>query len=323
VTRAVLLLLAALLAAVPVWAGEAVAIRAAAIALNPDAPDQTVVGRLRLRAALDLRAEHAAFGGWSGLEILPGNRLLAVSDQGHWLAASLVFDRTGRLTGLDRATIEPLRQPDGRASASKLDNDAESLRLDRDGSLLVGFEQRHRVLRYPLDADGMPGVPTPVAVPVSVRQQPRNGGLEALAVLAGGELAMFSEDLRDKAGNAVGWLRDGNGAWHWIFLRIPEPLKPVDAAILPDGDLLVLERRFSLLGGPGMRLVRIARRDIAPGAVLEGETLADLAPPLAVDNFEALAVARDAAGRTLLYVLSDDNFSSLQRTLLLQFELTD
>ena len=45
-----------------------------------------------------------------------------------------------------------------------------------------------------------------------------------------------------------------------------------------------------------------------------------LLPPLSVDNFEGLAV-REEGGRTFLYIVSDDNFSGSQRTLLMKFEV--
>jgi len=38
-----------------------------------------------------------------------------------------------------------------------------------------------------------------------------------------------------------------------------------------------------------------------------------------VDNMEAIAVHTDDAGRTVLTVMSDDNFNPLQRTLLMRF----
>jgi hypothetical protein len=38
-----------------------------------------------------------------------------------------------------------------------------------------------------------------------------------------------------------------------------------------------------------------------------------------IDNMEGLTVTRNAAGETLLTMVSDDNFSMLQRTLLLRF----
>lgn len=52
--------------------------------------------------------------------------------------------------------------------------------------------------------------------------------------------------------------------------------------------------------------------------------LATLRPPLTVDNFEGLAVREEGAEanrRTFLYIVSDDNFSSGQRTLLMKFEV--
>jgi hypothetical protein len=42
--------------------------------------------------------------------------------------------------------------------------------------------------------------------------------------------------------------------------------------------------------------------------------------PLAVDNFEALAVQQTATG-TMILIASDDNYSSFQQTLILQFLL--
>jgi hypothetical protein len=64
---------------------------------------------------------------------------------------------------------------------------------------------------------------------------------------------------------------------------------------------------------------------------LETREIARLEPPLTLDNFEGMEVRRDARGRTLVYLLSDDNNcakrpgatrAGLQRTLLLQFTLS-
>ena len=49
--------------------------------------------------------------------------------------------------------------------------------------------------------------------------------------------------------------------------------------------------------------------------------LATLERPLTVDNFEGLACRPGAGAETLLYLVSDDNFSQDQRTLLLMFSL--
>jgi hypothetical protein len=71
-----------------------------------------------------------------------------------------------------------------------------------------------------------------------------------------------------------------------------------------------------------MALRHVPLRELREGARLDGKILADLSFHDAnIDNMEGIAVRRGANGETLLYMLSDDNFSSLQRTLLLMFEL--
>jgi hypothetical protein len=104
--------------------------------------------------------------------------------------------------------------------------------------------------------------------------------------------------------------------------------RPSAAALLPGGDVLVLERRFPPLE---VRLVRLAKADLEGTGALAPSEIARLAPPQSVDNFEGLDVRQDPSGATLLYLISDDNGcakqlgvvpSRLQRTLLLLFELT-
>jgi hypothetical protein len=56
---------------------------------------------------------------------------------------------------------------------------------------------------------------------------------------------------------------------------------------------------------------------------LSGTTLAVLRPPMTLDNMEGVAARRTAAGETLLYLISDDNFRAGQRTLLLVFALAE
>ena len=97
----------------------------------------------------------------------------------------------------------------------------------------------------------------------------------------------------------------------------------MDAAVLPNGDLLVLERRWSLLPAPTLssRVVQVRADSVRPGRVLEGAVVAELTAPFVAENFEGLAVLTTLTGVTYLAVLSDDNFNPAQRTLLLWFEL--
>jgi hypothetical protein len=104
-------------------------------------------------------------------------------------------------------------------------------------------------------------------------------------------------------------------------------LKPIggfditDAAALPDGGLVVLERRFRYSEGIQMRIRRVAASELKPGAVIQGEVLLEANDALNIDNMEAIAVHRRASGETIITLMSDDNFSGLQRTLIMQFAL--
>ena len=87
--------------------------------------------------------------------------------------------------------------------------------------------------------------------------------------------------------------------------------------------LLLLERRFSWTSGLSIRLRRIALAGIKPGALVDGAILFEADLGYEIDNMEGLSVHRSAAGETVLTLISDDNFSIIQRTLLLQFTLAE
>ena len=117
-----------------------------------------------------------------------------------------------------------------------------------------------------------------------------------------------------------GWIGSPVG-WAAISLARTDDFKPTDLALLPDGDVLLLERRYSLIGGPAARLAIMPAAEIRPGARLTGQPIAELTLPLSVDNFEARAAAPAPGGGTRLDLLSDGHRHVLQRTLLLQFLL--
>jgi hypothetical protein len=69
------------------------------------------------------------------------------------------------------------------------------------------------------------------------------------------------------------------------------------------------------------RVVEIPAKNIRPDATLIGEELARLVPPVTVDNMEGIAARKGDNGEFLIYLVSDDNFSKLQRTIVTMFEL--
>jgi hypothetical protein len=89
---------------------------------------------------------------------------------------------------------------------------------------------------------------------------------------------------------------------------------------LNNGDVLVLERRHYLPLSFSARLSLVKARQIRPGATLEGQEILRLEPPLRTDNFEGVTAMNTPDGM-VIFLVSDDNYFSFQRTLLLQFLL--
>ena len=290
-----------------------------ALPLNPEDKTQERIGALAWRGGLAVTAEDDRFGGLSDLVLTAdGAALTAVTDAGRWLTARLVYDRAGNLAGVTAARMGALRDPRGLLLTGKARQDAEALARLADGGLLVAFERDHRLSRYA--AGDLAGPPEPLPPPPGLATAGFNGGIEALLALPDGRLLAFTEG--QKVGDAYAvYLREASGAWQSLALRPTGLFVPTGAALLPSGDILLLERRFTLLGGPGARLSRIALESIRPGALLAGTEIAELRAPLTLDNFEGVAVHQAGDGTTRITLLSDDNFAAWQRTLIVQFEL--
>lgn len=316
----------------------AATIDAIPIALAPQSPSIETVGPLVYRGGLYLHARNQDFGGFSGLVVSEdGARVLAISDKGNWWTGKLDYN-DGRLSNFTGARMTAMRGANGEAYKAKDDGDCESVTSASTehplaGPFYVGFERKHRIALYPnpYTLDGLSdvkAVPTPVNVPAAVTTQPANGGIEALTLLDADTLLAFSEQKVDANGYIAGWLISAHGVsgkqFGDIWLKPLADFRPSDMALLPDGDVLVLERKFSLSTGAAMQLRRLARAEIKPGARLEGIVIARLDVSYSIDNMEGLAVRKDAAtGETLIYLISDDNFNGLQRTVLLSFALKE
>ncbi len=155
-----------------------------------------------------------------------------------------------------------------------------------------------------------------------LQQRARSDRLASRRSCSRARLVAFSENLTDSKGNLQGWLIGGPTPGPFTLKRL-EGFDVTDAAATPDGGLIVLERRFRYSEGIKMRIRRINAGEIKRGALIEGETLLEATDALNIDNMEGIAVHRSSAGETILTLISDDNFSALQRTLLMQFALPD
>jgi hypothetical protein len=135
-----------------------------------------------------------------------------------------------------------------------------------------------------------------------------------------GTLIAISERGLDANGNLRAFLIGGPSAGEFAIRR-SDDFDISDCALLPSGDLLLLERRFLWRSGVAMRIRKVPLDAIAPGALVDGDELLVADMRYQIDNMEGLAVHRTEAGEIILTLVSDDNFSPLQRTILLQFKL--
>lgn len=303
-------------------------VTAIAVAFDRDNPKQKTFGKLTYRGGFNLFANSRHFGGYSGLAIdASGTTILAVSDGGTWMRASL--DYNGRLLqGVHDMTLGPILGPNGKPLRKGKDRDAEGLALasgdTRNGEAYVSFERVHRIARYPFSPKRFGAPSRTVKLPKAARQMKTNQGLEAVALIRAGRLTgtivAFSERLKDSRGNLKGWLIGGPSPGT-ITVRRRGGFDITDAAGLPDGGLILLERRFRYSEGVQMRIRRIKAADLRPGKLIAGEILLEATDRLNIDNMEAVAVHRSRGGETILTLMSDDNFNPLQRSLIMQFAL--
>lgn len=299
---------------------------------EPRDRSRTRFGSLDYRSGLVLTSPYRGFGGLSGLRFLDGKgeRFLAISDQGGWFTGSIRY--AGReMTGLADVEAAPVLGADGRPiTEKKLWYDTES--LARDGNLVyVGLERVNQILRYDFAKGGTRARGEVISVPPALRKLPYNKGLEAMVVVPKGKdqnmplagtLIAFSERGLDANGNLVAFLIGGPTPGQFSVRRT-ETYDISDAVLLPSGELLILERKFSWFTGVNIRIRSIPLKSIAPGALVDGPALfaADLGHE--IDNMEGIDAHVTSEGETVLTLISDDNFSMLQRTLLLQFTLAE
>jgi hypothetical protein len=283
-------------------------------------------GQLEYRSGLVLTSSFGPFGGLSAFRIdADGETFVAMSDKGDWFTGRLTY-RGKTLTGLADVQSAPMLGIDGLPITSKKMFDTESLAVDGQ-TLYVGIERTHRILRFDFRNGGIAARGEEVAVPPAVRRLPFNKGLEGMVFVPKGlplegTLIALSERGLDAAGNLLAFLIGGPRPGQFTIRR-SDGFDISDAALLPSGELLVLERKFSLLNGVGIRIRRLSLQEVAPGALVDGPSIFEADLGYEIDNMEGLDVHRTADGETVLTMISDDNFSMLQRTLLLQFTLVE
>jgi hypothetical protein len=278
----------------------------------PDADDAKSLGRLRWLGGWSLDSDDPRFGGLSAMAVEAG-RVTAFSDAGWLIRFPLSAD------GMPvQAEVEALPGADPSADR-KADRDVEAMAVHGPLAWVI-LERRNVAIRFQRQGWRRDSI----AKPPAMAKWRANNGAEAMLRLPDGRFLAFSEG-KGGTSEALMFLGDpavrGTRAVRMRY-RPPNNYRITDAALTPDGRMLLLHRDVNLLRGGFVAKLTVAPiPEAVEDALIEGEEIADLGRPLS-DNMEALSVTREG-GRTILWMASDDNYNSVQRTLLLKFALEE
>lgn len=283
-------------------------------------------GPLEFVGGLEMTSHARDFGGLSAFRFLePGGAFIGVADTGFWFFGTLTHDTDKRPLGVEDFSMTAMVDEKGRPVGDKWEVDAEGLAV-RDGMATVGFERNHRLARFRIDPTAMKAPVRLLDFLIPKNELRRNRGLETVAWSSPdgpleGALVVVSEKSLDKAGNNFAAVLSGPRKGVFTVRRDGTAFDITDGAFLPDGDLLLLERSFSIVAGVKMRLRRLAGDGIRKGAVADGPVLMEADMGYQIDNMEGLDVWRREDGALMVSLISDDNRSILQRNLYLEFVL--
>jgi len=282
-------------------------------------------GPLEFVGGLEMTLSSREFGGLSSMRFLsPGSDFLGVTDTGFWFFGKVTRDADHRPTGLSGFRMVQMVDATGVPFMQKWENDAEGLAV-RDGIATVSFERNHRVTQYRIDPDNMQGAFRKLDFLVPAHELRVNRGFETVAhaPVGGaldGALTIVSEKSLDSQGNIFAAILSGPAKGVFSVRRSGD-FDITDGAFLPGGDLLLLERSFSMVQGVRMRLRRLAGSTIGKGKLADGPVLLQADMSYQIDNMEAMDVWRRSDGAVMVSLMSDDNHSILQRNLYLEFIL--
>ncbi len=276
--------------------------------------------------ATELDAEHSDFGGFSGMALKSdGSKLYAITDRARFLEAEPEANKKGGISCLRNVKLTPIRGTSGNTlTGSYLDSEGMTFGNKKETKIWISFERRPRVIEYNLNEEKK--------VPVRELTQPEikseltyNESYEAVRLLRNGEILLFPEYLpeKKKPENLRGYYLTKADRWKQVRIIQADAGRYVtDILELKTGDILTIERAFSVLTGPTVKLRRFKRKEFFSGVPQKGEILAAFNLKTGTDNFEAAASLPVADGE-LIYLMSDDNFIGLQKTLLITLKIHD
>lgn len=288
---------------------------------------ETRFGALEFIGGLELTSDVREFGQLSAMHFLtPGGEFIGVADHGYWFRGNVERDAAGVPTGISGFAMQAMVDESGALVADKADKDAEGLDVS-DGLATVSFERQARVSEYRVDGASVGGPVGAVDFLIPRYELRYNQGLETVARapargIQKGARIVIAERSIDPDGNIFAAILEGPEKGVFKVRRSGD-FDVTDGVFLENGDLLLLERRFSMLTGAAMRLRLIDGGTVRKGALVDGPVLMEADLAYRIDNMEALDVWTRADGETIVSLMSDDNQSFLQKTIYLEFRLAE
>ena len=283
-------------------------------------------GALVWRGGLELTSPDKDFGGLSGLAMSEDcDSFQMVSDKGRRFTGDVIY-QDGKLAGLKNTQVGKLRDAKGKKLEGKATADTEGLASLGNGRAAVAFERGGRVGIYDFGALGFKAPYVDAQAPADIGKGPFNGQLESVGYfqsgLNAGQFLAIAESHFDATGNTKAWVWSKKQSQSFSVLRYGEYLT-TEVVVTPKGDMFFLERNIGPVSLPSAAIRYLPSQDITSGVTLTPRVIFEAGMPFhAIDNMEGIGFCT-INGEERLTIVSDNNFNTtIQRTLLLQFAIT-
>ena len=262
---------------------------------------------------LNIDANEEDYGGFSGLVVHnQGSEALVVTDKSFFFVLKLHRNEDDTLTGYSVIKRGRILSSKGEHLIGR-NTDSESIVLDSNNNYYISFESNHRIMMHAeIGGKGVFMPKHPMFNKLSV-----NKGIEALAIDNDNRLIAIPE--KPPLGiSDIPIFRLQNNKWKIIrYVKIKDNFLVTDAEILPQGLLLILERRFSWTQGfkTRFRLISLNKFDNTEPITVFTSAANQF------DNLEGVTLWKDRKGEMRILTVSDDNFHPLQQSEIREFFL--
>ena len=290
----------------------------AALLVNLTLPNQSKADSfsdwtLQLLSRVTIESDYPSFGGLSDIWVDPnGKKIVTISDKGKFFKGELKRDAFGTVMGMKVLLQGDLLSSTGQLLKGK-DIDSESIAASPLGGFFVSFESNNRIMHH----KDLAGASTFLPKHSDFRNLHYSKGIEAITIDPTGSLYAIPEDLPlNKNYIPIYKLKDGQ--WFIISkLQNNSDYKITDATFIDEQNLITLERAFDWVRG---FRVRIRRLIFVNEEIVKIQKLLE-SNPWEMDNLEGISTWKDKKGFSRILLISDDNFSDLQKTELLEYRI--